>query len=157
MVKVVILMGSKADLPHAEKISRTVKEFGVPCALRIASAHKLPLKALEIVKKEEHEDVVFITVAGRSNALSGFSDAQTSRPVIACPPYSEAFAGADIWSSLRMPSGVCPMTVLEPENAALAAVKILALSEKSLLKKVEEYQARKRDELEKADQEVNNG
>lgn len=157
MAKVVILMGSKADLGQAEKISKTLKEFGIQHSIRIASAHKVPLKALEIIKQEEKEETVFITIAGRSNALSGFSDAQTARPVIACPPYSEAFAGADIWSSLRMPSGVCPLTILEPENAALAAAKILALSDTSLLKKVEEYQAKKRDELEKADREVNNG
>ncbi len=157
MNKVVILMGSKADLPQAEKISKTLKEFSVTYSLRIASAHKIPLKALDIIKKEEKENTVFITIAGRSNALSGFSDAQTARPVIACPPYSEAFAGADIWSSLRMPSGVCPLTVLEPENAALAAVKILALTDTGLFKKIEQYQAKKREELEKDDREVTNG
>jgi len=60
-------------------------------------------------------------VAGRSNALSGFLDAQVTAPVIACPPASEAFGGMDILSSLRMPRGVAPLVVLEPENAALAA------------------------------------
>ena len=157
MAKVIILMGSKGDLAHCEKIAKTLKEFGVPCSLRVASAHKVPLKALDIVKQSEKSDndqTVFITVAGRSNALSGFTDAQTSRPVIACPPSSESFAGADIYSSLRMPSGVCPMTVLDPENAALAAVKILGLSDAGLKKKIEDYQAKKRGELEAADKEI---
>jgi 5-(carboxyamino)imidazole ribonucleotide mutase len=71
-------------------------------------------------------------MAGRSNALSGFTDTQTFCPVIACPPYSDKFAGADIYSSLRMPFFVAPMTVLEPANAALAAAKILALSDTQL-------------------------
>jgi 5-(carboxyamino)imidazole ribonucleotide mutase/phosphoribosylaminoimidazole-succinocarboxamide synthase len=52
-----------------------------------------------------------------------------SVPVIACPPYSERFAGADIFSSLRMPSGVAPALVLEPEGAALLAAKILGRRE----------------------------
>ncbi|MBI5452502.1 AIR carboxylase family protein, partial [Candidatus Gottesmanbacteria bacterium] len=47
-----------------------------------------------------------------------------------CPPYSEKYGGLDILSSLRMPSGVAPLTVLEPEQAALAAAKILGFKEK---------------------------
>jgi len=154
MAKVVIIMGSKGDLSHCEKIAKKVKEFGVDCVTRIASAHKVPLKALDIARKFEDGQTVFITVAGRSNALSGFIDAQTARPVIACPPSSESFGGADIFSSLRMPSGVCPVVVLDPENAALAAVKMLALSEAGLAKKIEIYQAKKREELEAADREI---
>ncbi len=157
MNKVVILMGSKSDLSQGEKIIKILKEFGVSHDLRIASAHKVPLKALEIIKQNEKENTVFITIAGRSNALSGFCDAQTARPVIACPPYSEVFAGADIWSSLRMPSGVCPLTILEPESAALAAIKMLALVDAQLFMKIEQYQTQKRNELEKADNEVKNG
>jgi 5-(carboxyamino)imidazole ribonucleotide mutase len=157
MNKVVILMGSKGDLAQGEKIVKTLKEFGVAHELRVASAHKVPLKALEIVKQNEKENTVFITIAGRSNALSGFCDAQTARPVIACPPYSEAFAGADIWSSLRMPSGVCPLTILDPESAALAAVKILAFADAQLFQKIEQYQTKNRDALEKADNEVKHG
>ena len=157
MNKVVILMGSKSDLTQGEKAAKTLKEFGIAHELRVASAHKVPLKALEIIKNNEKENTVFITIAGRSNALSGFCDAQTARPVIACPPYSETFAGADIWSSLRMPSGVCPLTILEPEGAALAAIKMLAFADSQLFQKIEQYQAKKRDELEKADNEVKNG
>jgi 5-(carboxyamino)imidazole ribonucleotide mutase len=154
MNKVIILMGSKADLGHTEKMTKLLKQFGVPFQVRVASAHKVPVKALGIIKESEKDNTVFITVAGRSNALSGFTDAQTSRPVIACPPYSETFAGADIWSSIRMPSGVCPLLVLDPESAALAAVKILGLADQALAGKVAEYQEQKRKELEKADDEV---
>ena len=83
---------------------------------------------------------VYITVAGRSNALSGLVDANTQYPVIVCPPQSERFGGADIYSSLRMPSGVAPMVVLEPENAALAAAKILALLDDATREKILRYQ-----------------
>ena len=157
MSKVVILMGLKSDLSHSQKISETLKRLELPSVLRVASAHKVPLRVLEIIKEYEAEEVIFITVAGRSNALSAFVDAHTTKPVNACSPYSNKFAGADIFSSLRMPSGVCPMVVLEPEQAALAAGKILALVNKNLEQKIKEYQEEKRDEIEKADKEVENG
>ncbi len=157
MAKVVIIMGSKGDLEHCKKIAKVIEGFGVGCIMRVASAHKVPLRVLEIIKSYGNENVVFITVAGRSNALSGFVDANTTKPVIACPPYSEKFSGADIFSTLRMPSGVCPLTILEPEEAGLAAIKILALSDKTLTSKVAAYQDEKKKELEKADEEIKNG
>lgn len=154
MAKAVIILASKADLEHGQKIAKTLGELGVPYALRIGSAHKVPLKVLEIIREYEKNEAVFITVAGRSNALSGFTDANTTRPVIACPPYSEKFGGADIYSSFRTPSGVCPLFILEPEQAALAAAKILSLSDEKLVKKIEAYQKKKREELEKDDREL---
>lgn len=155
MAKVIIIMGSKGDFEHSKKIAGVLEKFGVDYKLRIASAHKVPLRVLDILKENEKEDVVFITVAGRSNALSGFVDANTSKPVIACPPYSEKFSGADIFSTIRMPSGVCPLFILEPEEAGLAAVKILALTDKNLEKKIKEFQETKKQEIENADKEVN--
>ena len=111
MSRVVIIMGSKADLDWAEQISRVLKGFEIEVISRIASAHKVPLKCYNLIKDYEKENVVFITIAGMSNALSGFTDAQTHCPVIACPPYSDKFGGADLYSSIRMPSGVAPLTV----------------------------------------------
>ncbi len=154
MATVVIIMGSKSDLEHCQKISRALDRLGVEHVLRVASAHKSPLKVLEIVKEYDRADVVFITAAGRSNALSGFVDAQTSKPVLACPPYSNKFGGADIFSNLRMPSGVAPLVVLEPEQAALAAAKILALSDRALDQRIRSYQAQKREEIDRDDREV---
>ena len=151
MSRVIILMGSKTDINHCQKIKQVLDHFQVPNILRIASAHKTPLKALEILKEYADDNVVFITVAGRSNALSGFVDANTVHPVIACPPYSDNFSGADIFSSLRMPSGVCPLVVLYPEQAALAAVKILALSDPSLRDAIARYQNNMRQEIEADD------
>jgi 5-(carboxyamino)imidazole ribonucleotide mutase len=154
MSKVVIIMGSKSDEKWSRKIVETLDRFGIESVLRIASAHKVPLKCYELIKDYEKENVVFITIAGRSNALSGFTDAQTFCPVIACPPYSDKFSGADIYSSLRMPSAVAPMVVLEPENAALAAAKILGLTDEQIQEKVKEYQNAAKTALEKDDKEV---
>lgn len=148
---VVILMGSKSDFDFAKEIGDTLKDFNVDYAYRVASAHKTPQKVLKIL--EEYTNVVYITVAGRSNALSGFVDANTTSPVIACPPYSSKFSGMDVLSSLRMPSGVSPAVVLEPENAAMLAVKIIAMRAPEIRDKIEQSQKSARDKLEYADSE----
>ena len=141
---VVILMGSKADVEHCKKISDACKSFGLETVLRIGSAHKTPEHAVSILKQYEADACpkVYITVAGRSNALSGFTDGFVSAPVIACPPPSESFGGADIYSSLRMPSGIAPAVVLEPFNAALLAAKILGLVDESVREQVRVRQKR---------------
>jgi 5-(carboxyamino)imidazole ribonucleotide mutase/phosphoribosylaminoimidazole-succinocarboxamide synthase len=100
---------------------------------------------------------VYITVAGRSNALSGLVDAQVAAPVIACPPYSDRFGGGDIWSSLRMPSGVAPAVVLEPAGAALLAVKMLGLVDGALAARVVARQRAAVEALLKDDEEVRAG
>lgn len=157
MGKAVIIMGSKSDLEWSKKIVANLDKFGVESIMRVASAHKVPLTCYELIKEYEKEAVVFITVAGMSNALSGFTDAQTWCPVIACPPYSDKFGGSDIYSSLRMPSAVAPMTVLEPANAALAAAKIIALSDKNIREKINLYQNEIREILEKDDHQIQHG
>ena len=125
-----IIMGSRSDLPFAERIVAALGELGLPAELRVASAHKSVQHLLEMLAAYEADErpKVYITVAGRSNALSGLVDANVTAPVIACPPYSEKFAGLDVLSSLRMPSGVAPAVVLEPEAAALLAAKMLGLT-----------------------------
>jgi len=153
-MKVVIIMGSKSDMDWSEQIADTLDELGIDSVMRIASAHKVPFKAVDIINEYKDEQVVYITVAGRSNALSGFVDAQTEKPVIACPPYSSKFAGADIFSSLRMPSGVCPMVVMGTEQAGLAAAKMLALTDEDLQERIKEYQEENRKQIDKDDEEV---
>jgi 5-(carboxyamino)imidazole ribonucleotide mutase len=146
-MKAVIIMGSRSDENFGRKIGDFLGDFGIEVEYRFGSAHKTPLKVLKTIEEFEDKDVVFVTVAGRSNALSGFVDANTSKPVIACPPYSESFAGMDILSSLRMPSGVAPMVVLEAENAALAVAKIFAIKHAKVRERVIEYQRRKKEEI----------
>lgn len=126
---VIIFLGSKSDMEVGSEIVKYLAEFGLDYKIHVASAHKTPQYLLEIIKKYEsyNKPLVYICVAGRSNALGGFVDAQTIHPVINCPPPSDKYAGLDILSSLRMPSGVAPVTVLEPEQAVLAAAKILRM------------------------------
>lgn len=140
--QVIIIMGSKSDLSFAQEIGKELAAFGLEAEYRIASAHKSAAHLLKLLADYEMLDCprVYITVAGRSNALSGMVDANASAPVIACPPYSDKFAGADLFSSLRMPGGVAALTVLEPGAAALAAAKILALSDPGLRERITEFQ-----------------
>lgn len=139
---VIIFLGSKSDLDWACQIGKYLKELGIIYKIHIASAHKTPEYLLKLIDKYESskKQIVYICVAGRSNALGGFVDAQVVHPVINCPPYSEKYAGLDVLSSLRMPSGVAVTTVLEPEQAALAAAKILGLSDKKILQNISNYQ-----------------
>jgi 5-(carboxyamino)imidazole ribonucleotide mutase len=152
--KAVIVMGSERDLDFSREIAKYLKLLGVYCEFRVASAHKTPEKVLEIIKEFEAEKTVYITVAGRSNALSAFVDANSTKPVIACPPYSEKFGGADIYSSLRVPSGIGSVVTIEPEGAAIVVAKILALEDTVVAQSVNDYQASKKKELEKANESV---
>src|SRR5665648_246281 len=150
--KAVIVMGSDRDLEFSREIAKYLKLLGVSYAFRVASAHKTPERVLDILKEFESEKVVYITVAGRSNALSAFIDGNTAKPVIACPPYSEKFGGADIYSSLRVPSGIGSVVTIEPEGAAIATAKILGLENTEVLANVKGYQEGKKNDLERANE-----
>jgi phosphoribosylaminoimidazole carboxylase PurE protein len=144
--KAVIMMGSKVDLDHAMKIVEWLDRFGIAYELRIASAHKTPEKVLEIIAEHENEsgNIVYITIAGLSNALSGTVDFSTVHPVIACPPPCDSFGGADVYSSLRMPPGVAPALILDPRNAALFAAKLFALGDSGLRSQIRAQRAAQR-------------
>ncbi len=152
--KVKVIMGSEGDFEFCKKIGKALDKYEVSYEYRVASAHKTPEKVMEILSKDQEENLVYITVAGRSNALSGFVEFNTPRPVIACPPYSDKFAGADIFSSLRMPSGSGALTVIEPEAAAIAATKILGLKDEKLAKKIKQAQKELKEKVQKSDKEL---
>jgi 5-(carboxyamino)imidazole ribonucleotide mutase len=139
---VVILMGSKTDEAYGRKIAEAAQSYGLEVVLRVGSAHKTPEHVLGMLREYEAEPrpKVYITVAGRSNALSGFVDGAVAAPVIACPPPSDAFGGADVFSSLRMPSAIAPAVVLDPANAALLAAKILGLADPAVRERVRLFQ-----------------
>jgi 5-(carboxyamino)imidazole ribonucleotide mutase len=123
--------------------------------MRICSAHKATRRLLEMLQEyEQSGPLIYITIAGRSNALSAVVDANTRFPVIACPPYSDRFGGMDILSSLRLPSGIASPTILEPEGAALLAAKMLALSDTQLEQRLNAYKQHFSAELTQADEEV---
>lgn len=129
MTQVVIIAGSQKDKKFVQKMERFLSAKKLRFRSFYASAHKQPKKVLEIIDRYQkfNKKIVFITVAGRSNALSGFVAANSSFPVIACPPFKDKLDYlVNIHSSLQMPSKVPVITVIDPENAVLAAQRILS-------------------------------
>jgi len=141
--KIVVLMGSPRDLPFASKIKGFLEEekFSVSCVYNVASAHRTPEKLLNDLKEYEKSGarIVYITVAGLSDALSGVVAGTTLRPVIACPPDSDKHGGVKVFSSTAMPKGIPVAFVTKPENAALAAVRIFALSNPELKEQLDKF------------------
>uniref|UniRef100_A0A8D0DKZ7 Phosphoribosylaminoimidazole carboxylase n=1 Tax=Salvator merianae TaxID=96440 RepID=A0A8D0DKZ7_SALMN len=128
--RVVVLMGSTSDLDHCEKIRKACGNFGIPCELRVTSAHKGPDETLRIKAEYEGDGIptVFVAVAGRSNGLGPVMSGNTAYPVVNCPPLSGDWGAQDIWSSLRLPSGLGCSTILSPEGAAQFAAQIFGLN-----------------------------
>lgn len=127
---VVVLMGSPSDKDHCEKIAKHCHQLGLNVELRVTSAHKGTNTTLQIVSEYESvlSNLVFITVAGRSNGLGPVLSGNTNYPVINCPPVTPENVNLDVWSSLNLPSGLGCATVLYPEAAALNAAQILGLN-----------------------------
>ena len=149
----VILMGSAADRSHADKVEAVATALDIDVEQRIGSAHKTPHHVLAILDayRADPRPKAYVTIAGRSNALSAFVDAYVDDPVISCPPLSMP---EDVWSSLRMPSDVAPLVVLDPANAGLAAAKIAALYDPELKQKLADHKAREAAKVTSADSEI---
>jgi len=133
-MKVIIIAGSEKDNDHVEQLwgplSALVGSRGydwLEVEKHVCSAHKNPRQLLDLLNRFENESrVIFVTVAGRSNALSGMVAANTPHIVLACPPFaSTADYAVDIHSTLRMPSDVPVLTVLMPGNCVQAVKRIL--------------------------------
>ncbi|XP_058234510.1 multifunctional protein ADE2 [Hemibagrus wyckioides] len=129
--RVVVLMGSTSDMAHSERIRKACGSYGINCDVRVTSAHKGPDETLRIKSEYEGDGVptIFVAVAGRSNGLGPVMSGNTVYPVINCPPVTSDWGAQDIWSSLRMPSGLGCSTVLSPDAAAQHAAQILGLTD----------------------------
>lgn len=132
--RAVILMGSSSDSPHCTKIENHLKSLGVPSDVRVSSAHKGSEETLRILHYYESHGIptVFIAVAGRSNGLGPVLAGNTSYPVINCPPIKADWGSQDIWSSLRLPSGLGCTTIIDTEGASLAAAQILGMTDHNI-------------------------
>lgn len=125
---VLIVMGSASDIPHAEKMAERIKSYDIAVKMRMVSAHKngekIPVLMEDVIRCTE--PVSIIAVAGRSNGLGGTLSANLPVPVINCPPFSDKTDFlVNINSSLMMPSDTPALTVVDPKNAADAAVLCL--------------------------------
>ncbi len=140
-MRTIIFLASESDKEHGDAIQNVLKEFDVTCETVIGSAHKVPEKVFAKIEElnKAHEPTVIITCVGMSNGIGGVLAGSSVHPVIVCPIFKDqADYLVNIHSSLQMPSDVPAMTVLNPKNAALAAVKILAEGDEGLKKKMAE-------------------
>jgi len=127
---VAIIMGSPRDRAFARRIADCLEGYGVAVDLRVASAHKTPESVSRIAQEYNNalEPVAIIAVAGLSNGLGGALAANTTLPVINCPPFKDSSDMAlNINSSLMLPSMTPASTAIRPDNAALAALRSLNL------------------------------
>ena len=128
-MKTIIILGSTSDESHAKKITNKLDEYKIDWEQHAASAHKEPLKVLDILNTNKNKkNIVYITIAGRSNALSGFVAANSRFPTLGCPPFSDKVDMlVNIHSTLQMPSNTPVLTIIDPENCALAVKRIFGV------------------------------
>jgi len=140
-IEVCIVLGSRSDLPIAEKAVKVLKDFGVPHELRVASAHRAPKYLESIVQAAEADGCkVFIGMAGVAAALPGVLASMSCRPVVGVPcggkvPYDS------LLSIVQMPPGMPVATVGTDrgDNAAILAVQIIATSNYELAQRFAQY------------------
>ena len=143
MAKVGILMGSDSDMPVMAKAAAVLDELGVSYEMHIISAHREVDEFFAYAKTAEERGLkVIIAGAGMAAHLPGMCAALFPLPVIGVPLYSTTLGGQDsLYSILQMPPGIPVATVAigGAKNAALLAVRILAVSDETLLDKLADY------------------
>lgn len=143
-MKVQIIIGSKSDMPIAEKAKTMLEEFGIDYEITVASAHRTPDVVKDVVEKSDAD--LFIGIAGLAAALPGSIAAHTTKPVIGVPVSGKINLDA-ILSIIQMPPGI-PVGAVgldRGDNAALLAIEMLALRDELLRRKLEEYRKRLRE------------
>lgn len=158
MATVSIVMGSDSDMPVMAKAADVLEEFGISYEMRIISAHREPDTFFEYAKTAEDRGVkVIIAGAGMAAHLPGMCAAIFPMPVIGIPMHTTSLGGKDsLYSIVQMPSGIPVATVAinGGQNAGLLAVKMLAVSDSSLLNKLKEYTKTMKEAVEKKDEKL---
>ena len=143
MATVGIVMGSDSDMPVMSKAADILEQFGIDYDMRIISAHREPDVFFEYAKTAKEKGMkVIIAGAGMAAHLPGMCAAIFPLPVIGIPMHTTSLGGRDsLYSIVQMPSGIPVATVAinGGANAALLAVKMLAISDESLLEKLMKY------------------
>lgn len=143
MVKVGVIMGSISDFEVMKDACKLLDEFNVSYDKKIVSAHRTPDLLFNYAKEAKNRGLkVIIAGAGGAAHLPGMVAANTSLPVIGVPVKSRTLNGLDsLLSIVQMPAGVSVLTVAinGAKNAALSAIQILALEDKELASKLEDF------------------
>ena len=133
-----IILGSKSDMPVAEKAEKILKEFDVKYKIQVASAHRTPEYLKKIVQDSDAD--VFIGIAGLAAALPGSIASHTVKPVIGIPVSGKINLDS-ILSIIQMPPGI-PVAAVgldRGDNAALLALEILGLNDKKIKQQIKKY------------------
>ena len=106
--KIVVIMGSESDRKFASKIKDFLdkENFPVECEFNIASAHRNTENLLKLLQKYYGKPLVYITIAGLSDSLSGVVAGNSTQPVIACPPDIERYGWEKTFSSFFTPKKI---------------------------------------------------
>ncbi len=143
MATVGIVMGSDSDMPVMSKAADILEKFGIDYDMRIISAHREPDVFFDYAKSAKDKGVkIIIAGAGMAAHLPGMCAAIFPLPVIGVPMHTTSLGGRDsLYSIVQMPSGIPVATVAigGAANAALLAIRMLAISDDALLKKLEDY------------------
>ena len=138
--RVGIVGGSRSDFPVLEKAVAVLDELGIPCELRVLSAHRTPDQCIRYGQTAAGRGIrVVIAGAGGAAALPGMLAAVTTLPVIGIPMPTQVMGGLDsLLSIVQMPRGIPVATVAigNADNAALLAAAILALSDPALAERL---------------------
>ncbi len=146
-IQVSVIMGSDSDWGTMKATRDMLRKFGVGHECRVLSAHRTPAAALSYASEAADRGVkVIIAAAGGAAHLAGVVAAHTSLPVLGVPMHGWALDGLDaLLSTVQMPGGI-PVGTLAigkagAKNAAVLAVRILALSDPEMAKKLDEFHA----------------
>jgi phosphoribosylaminoimidazole carboxylase PurE protein len=144
MSKVLIMIGSKSDLPYAEKCQAVLKELGIENHLEISSAHRQPEQTDKLATEASASGYeVIICMAGMAAALPGVVAARTKLPVIGVPLPASLDGMDALLAIAQMPGGVPVATMgignAGAKNSAILAARILALKHEKIEKKLNEY------------------
>ena len=148
MPEVLVIMGSKSDLPVAEKAADIFKKFGITYGFAVASAHRTPKKVESIVMGSDAK--LFIAIAGLSAALPGVIASFTTRPVIGVPVSGKVNMDA-ILSIVQMPPGipVASVGLDRGDNAAVLAAEILSINNMRLQDRLVAYRKEMADKIDR--------
>jgi phosphoribosylaminoimidazole carboxylase PurE protein len=155
-IQVLILMGSDSDAPIMKGAADVLREFGIPCEMTVASAHRSPARVQKLLAEAPARGVqVYIVGAGAAAHLAGMVAGHTTKPVIGVPIDSSPLLGLDaLLSTVQMPPGVPVATVAVGKsgaiNAGVLAAQILAIGDPQLTARLEAYKAKLADKVEQA-------
>jgi len=139
-IQVLILMGSKNDMPIMQKAEAVFDEFGIAYKTMVRSAHRTPEATVEAIKEAEEAGCqVFICGAGMAAHLAGVVCSKTVKPVIGVPIASGPLNGEDaLLSTVMMPPGmpVATVGINAAKNAGLLAAQMLAQTDEDLAHKL---------------------